>query len=292
MTAFEFDPETFDEAEVLRNVASDDIGTRAEAIYLLARKAFNDNNASKCITMLETALELFESINRIDGQRQCLDGLSLVATWENRTKQAEVWLQKLAKLDSEDLNTSGEVVALWNLGHNYRKLKDWHSAAATFAQAAAIARENSHHLLPNILAMLGRSLRKLGRYRESAETFAEAGELFKDSDESMLPQAENDQALSLLKIGEFQKALDFATEALELAKFDGNVSMQGKFEYTIAVALNGLGRHKDALEHLDEIQDRNRAKRRKHKMKIDLERVRALRRAGGGHAQRGPECFR
>ena len=50
MTAFEFDPETFDEAEVLRNVASDDIGTRAEAIYLLARKALNHFTVPVAIT--------------------------------------------------------------------------------------------------------------------------------------------------------------------------------------------------------------------------------------------------
>lgn len=279
MSVFDFDPEEFDEAEVNRNLSSDNLGTRAEAIYQLARQAANDGNNSKSITMLETALEIFEKLNRLDGQRACLEGLSFLTNLENR-KSSQEWMQKLARLNAEDLDSTAEVFNLWQLGQSYRKDKNWDNAANTFRQAASIARENNHPLLPNILAMLGRSLRKTGSLEESAAVLAEAGELFKMGEENWLPIAENDQALTLLKLGRFQQALDLATEALALAKFDENYWAQNKFEYTIAAALNGLGRHQDALDHLDEIKDRKHAHKRKHKMKIDLERVRALRGLG------------
>lgn len=284
MSDFFFDPDDYDEAAVLRDVESSDISTRAKAIYKLARKSYSDDNHSKTFTLLETALELFEGLKDIAGQRECLMGLSLVSTFEQHPERAAEFYLRLARVTAADMDVSGEVQALLNAGGQLMRAKKWQKAEKVLREGYLLAKEAEHPKLPNVQAMLGKALRKLGRADESSALFGSAVEGFSlAGDDVYVSQAENDQALSLVELGDYAAALAAATEALQLAKFDDNKNQVNKFEFTVARCLNALGRHEEALEHLDAISDRFvPGKRRKHKMKVDLERAVSLMALGRG----------
>lgn len=276
MGDFEFEGPTPE--EIWKKIGSSSWVERFEGLMEAASQKFQvDNDAAGAIPYLEEAR---------DGAAKNDDYSSLahvymllgMCYWNIRDYKSCAEMHEAgADAAKQGMEDELEIDHLAHAARSYRKIRDYGSMRRNFELALKLGEERSHSYLASMRAEYGRILRKLGDV-DAALPYLELA--YSDTVPGPSARAAGELVSLKLDSGDVAGALECAQEAYAASNYMNDQRGLNASQFNLAKAQLAAGDFGSAKKSLDEIRERQKWGKVKHKVRVDVLEAEVLMRMG------------
>ena len=256
-------------ADIWAKITSDDVSEKLEGLLDAARtKAMIENDIPGSLTYLEAARDLADLENDFTSLTRIYLLLGMTHSQMGKYQLMLAAHSAGADIARTALLSDVEVEHLMAMGRAYRRLEDFEGMRTSFDLAIKLGAECGHYYLNTFKAEYGRYLRKLGDL-DGARALLESA-AGSDSGPYPASRASTELVRVMLAAGDSVGALARAQEAYSAASYMNDPRLMNSSQYLYAKALVANGDFATAIKELNDLSQRQKFAKVRHKVRIDL----------------------
>jgi tetratricopeptide (TPR) repeat protein len=244
------------EQELWERISTTQGTERAEVLDELSHIAYNRDNYTECLQLVETSIDIYysnggtdrylkELIHLYHGKAHCYENLKQYA-------EAAETHEELAKMKCLDEDFEAQAEELRAAGRAWYRIDQWRKSLDNHLAAKAITYPELTTLTMGIDNLnIGMALAKLKNYKDAVESYLSARSLCKEAkNPEFVNWCDNYLALSYIALNNGPEARFHAQHYFNYSKVAEDLDMEGYARYRLGTAHLLCGEYEDAERHL------------------------------------------
>ena len=244
------------EQELWDRISTSEGTERAEVLDELSHIAYNRNNYTECLHLVDTSIDLYfkqggldlylkELMHLYHGKVHCFENL------KRHAEAAEVH-EELAKMKNLDDDLEGQAEELRAAGRAWYIVKEWRKSLDNHIAAKAITYPDITTQTMGVdLLNIGMALAKLNNHKDAVESYLSSRALYKEAkNPEFVNWCDNYVALSYIALNNGPEARFHALHYFNYSKVAEDLGMEGYARYRLGTAHLLCQEYEDAEKHL------------------------------------------
>jgi tetratricopeptide (TPR) repeat protein len=244
------------EQELWDRISTSEGTERAEVLDELSHIAYNRNNYTECLQLVDTSIDLYFKQGGLDLYLKELMHLyhGKVHCFENLKRHAEAAEahEELAKMKNLDDDPEGQAEELRAAGRAWYIVKEWRKSLENHIAAKAITYPDITTQTMGVdLLNIGMALAKLNNHKDAIESYLSSRALYKEAkNPEFVNWCDNYVALSYIALNNGPEARFHAQHYFNYSKVAEDLGMEGYARYRLGTAHLLCNEYEDAEKHL------------------------------------------
>jgi tetratricopeptide (TPR) repeat protein len=244
------------EQELWDRISTSEGTERAEVLDELSHIAYNRNNYTECLHLVDTSIDLYfkqggldlylkELMHLYHGKVHCFENL------KRHAEAAEVH-EELAKMKNLDDDLEGQAEELRAAGRAWYIVKEWRKSLDNHIAAKAITYPDITTQTMGVdLLNIGMALAKLNNHKDAVESYLSSRALYTEAkNPEFVNWCDNYVALSYIALNNGPEARFHALHYFNYSKVAEDLGMEGYARYRLGTAHLLCQEYEDAEKHL------------------------------------------
>ena len=243
------------EQELWDRISTSEGTERAEVLDELSHIAYNRNNYTECLHLVDTSIDLYFKQGGLDLYLKELMHLyhGKVHCFENLKRHAEAAEahEELAKMKNLDDDPEGQAEELRAAGRAWYIINEWRKSLDNHIAAKAITYPDITTQTMGVDQLnIGMALAKLNNHKDAVESYLSSRALYKEAkNPEFVNWCDNYVALSYIALNNGPEARFHAQHYFNYSKVAEDLGMEGYARYRLGTAHLLCNEYEDAEKH-------------------------------------------